>query len=237
MKLASLNNGTRDGRLVVVSRDLTRYTDASFLVPTLQAALDNWARIAPHLATMAESLELRSVPNERFHEHDALSPLPRAYQSSEGGVFAGPRDPVGCLEKTEITAGYAAIVADVAPGAAKPEAAEAIALVALFCAASSGRTAFSPVAVTLDELDGAVPPLVVSVGGKAGPHPVSADFAAWVSVAANAHGLSAGAIVTAGKTEKLRAAAGATVRVEAKDGGGHTIFGAIERAMVGEEQD
>ncbi len=49
MKLATLKNGTRDGRLAVVSRDLTRYTDASFLVPTLQAALDDWQRISPHL--------------------------------------------------------------------------------------------------------------------------------------------------------------------------------------------
>ena len=39
MKLATLKNGTRDGKLVVVSRDLTRFTDASFLVSTLQAAL------------------------------------------------------------------------------------------------------------------------------------------------------------------------------------------------------
>ncbi|TIW30320.1 MAG: 2-keto-4-pentenoate hydratase, partial [Mesorhizobium sp.] len=38
MKLATLKDGTRDGKLVVVSRDLTRFTDASFLVPTLQAA-------------------------------------------------------------------------------------------------------------------------------------------------------------------------------------------------------
>ena len=60
MKLASLKNGTRDGRLVVVSKDLTRYTDASFLVPNLQAALDDWRRIAPHLearmAAMAAAL-------------------------------------------------------------------------------------------------------------------------------------------------------------------------------------
>jgi fumarylacetoacetate (FAA) hydrolase len=57
MKLATLKDGSRDGKLVVVSRDLTRFTDASFLVPTLQAALDDWGRIAPHLAAMAESLE------------------------------------------------------------------------------------------------------------------------------------------------------------------------------------
>ena len=47
MKLATLKNGTRDGRLVVVSRDLTRYTDASFLAPTMQAALDDWQRVVP----------------------------------------------------------------------------------------------------------------------------------------------------------------------------------------------
>lgn len=87
MKLATLNNGRRDGRLVVVSRDLTRCTDASFLVPTLQAALDDWDRIAPHLEALAEGLEHGSVPSERFHEHDALSPLPRAYQWADGSAY------------------------------------------------------------------------------------------------------------------------------------------------------
>ena len=87
MKLASLKDGTRDGKLVVVSRDLTRYTDASFLVPTLQAALDDWARIAPHLEAMAESLDHGSVPSLRFHEHDAESPLPRAYQWADGSAY------------------------------------------------------------------------------------------------------------------------------------------------------
>ena len=47
MKLATLKDGTRDGRLVVVSRDLTRYSDACHIAPTLQAALDNWANVAP----------------------------------------------------------------------------------------------------------------------------------------------------------------------------------------------
>ncbi|TYR31971.1 fumarylacetoacetate hydrolase family protein [Mesorhizobium microcysteis] len=87
MKLASLKNGTRDGKLVVVSRDLTRYTDASYLVPTLQAALDNWSRIAPHLEALAEGLDHGSVPSERFHEHDAHSPLPRAYQWADGSAY------------------------------------------------------------------------------------------------------------------------------------------------------
>jgi fumarylacetoacetate (FAA) hydrolase len=87
MKLATLKNGTRDGKLVVVSRDLTRFTDASFLAPTLQAALDDWRRIAPHLATLAESLEHGAVPFSRFHEHEAHSPLPRAYQWADGSAY------------------------------------------------------------------------------------------------------------------------------------------------------
>ncbi|WP_157016973.1 fumarylacetoacetate hydrolase family protein [Mesorhizobium xinjiangense] len=87
MKLATLRNGTRDGQLVLVSRDLTRYADASFLAPRLQAALDDWTRIAPHLEALAESLEHGSVPSQRFHEHDALSPLPRAYQWADGSAY------------------------------------------------------------------------------------------------------------------------------------------------------
>jgi len=87
MKLATLKNGSRDGRLVVVSRDLTRCTDASFLAPTLQAALDNWRRISPHLSALGESLEHGAVPSERFHEHEALSPLPRAYQWADGSAY------------------------------------------------------------------------------------------------------------------------------------------------------
>ncbi|MDX1291854.1 MAG: 2-keto-4-pentenoate hydratase, partial [Hyphomonas sp.] len=49
MKLATLKNGARDGRLVVVSKDLTRCTDAARVAPTLQAALDDWAVCAPKL--------------------------------------------------------------------------------------------------------------------------------------------------------------------------------------------
>src|SRR6187549_1382294 len=88
MKLATLKDGSRDGRLVVVSRDLTRFTDAAFLVPTLQAALDDWQRIAPHLLALSESLEHGSVPAGRFHEHDAHSPLPRAYQRVDGQAYS-----------------------------------------------------------------------------------------------------------------------------------------------------
>lgn len=86
MKLASLKHG-RDGRLVVVSRDLTRATDAFPIVATLQAALDDWDRHGPNLEALAEQLEHGSVPSFRFHEHDCASPLPRAYQWADGSAY------------------------------------------------------------------------------------------------------------------------------------------------------
>lgn len=106
MKLATLKNGTRDGKLVVVSNDLTRYADASFLVPTLQAALDDWRRIAPHLEALAESLEHGSVPSERFHEHDAMSPLPRAYQWADGSAYVNHVELVRKARSAEMPASF-----------------------------------------------------------------------------------------------------------------------------------
>ncbi len=86
MKLASLKGG-RDGRLVVVSQDLAWYADAAHIAPTLQAALDNWEEAEPQLLGLAESLEHGAVPRERFHEHEAASPLPRAYQWADGSAY------------------------------------------------------------------------------------------------------------------------------------------------------
>ena len=87
MKLASLNDGTRDGRLVVVSRDLTRYCAADNIAPTLQAALDSWAEAAPKLEALYRDVEHNAVPCERFHEREAHSPLPRAYQWADGSAY------------------------------------------------------------------------------------------------------------------------------------------------------
>ena len=86
MKLASLKHG-RDGRLVVVSDDLAWYSDASAIAPTMQAALDDWADAAPRLAALAEDLNHDAIPKERFHERDAASPLPRAYQWADGSAY------------------------------------------------------------------------------------------------------------------------------------------------------
>ena len=86
MKLASLKSG-RDGRLVVVSDDLAYYADATHLVPTLQAALDDWQRVEPLLRNLATDLEHEVIPRERFHEREAAAPLPRAYQWADGSAY------------------------------------------------------------------------------------------------------------------------------------------------------
>ena len=86
MKLASLKGG-RDGRLVVVSDDLAYYADAGHIAPTLQAALDDWERTEPLLRLLATDLQHASIPLERFHEREAASPLPRAYQWADGSAY------------------------------------------------------------------------------------------------------------------------------------------------------
>lgn len=263
MKLATLKNGTRDGKLVLVSRDLTRSTDASFLAPTLQAALDNWRRIAPHLDALAESLEHGAVPTERFHEHDAMSPLPRAYQWADGSAyvnhvelvrkarnaempdtfwtdplmyqggsdaFLGPRDPIVMADEAygiDMEGEIAVIVDDVPMGASLDQAREAIRLVMLvndvslrgLIPAELGKgfgffqskpsSAFSPVAVTPDELGDAWDggklslPLMVDYNGKpfgranAGID-MTFDFPTLIAHAAKTRPLGAGAIIGSG---------------------------------------
>jgi fumarylacetoacetate (FAA) hydrolase len=86
MKLASLKGG-RDGRLVVVSDDLAWCVDTRPVVGTLQAALDDWERYGPQLEALSESLMHGAVPQMRFHEHEAASPLPRAYQWADGSAY------------------------------------------------------------------------------------------------------------------------------------------------------
>jgi fumarylacetoacetate (FAA) hydrolase len=86
MKLATLPGG-RDGRLVVVSDDLAWYAEAGHIAPTLQAALDDWDCHEPSLRALATELEHGAIPRERFHEREALAPLPRAYQWADGSAY------------------------------------------------------------------------------------------------------------------------------------------------------
>jgi len=333
MKLATLRNGSRDGRLVVVSRDLTRYTDASFLAPTLQAALDDWERFSPHLAALTESLEHGAVPSERFHEHEALSPLPRAYQWADGSAyvnhvelvrkarnavmpesfwtdpliyqggsdsFIAPRDPIAMADEAwgiDLEAEIAVVVDDVPMGASLDQARDAIRLVMLVNDVSlrglipaelakgfgffqsKPSSAFSPVAVTPDELGEAWDggkihlPLLVDLNGErfgqanAGID-MTFDFPTLIAHAAKTRPLCAGSIIgsgtvsnkldgghgkpvneggagysciaelrmvetiTSGKPTTPFLRFGDVVRIEMRDVGGRSIFGAIEQTVT-----
>lgn len=87
MKLATLKNGTRDGVLVVVSKDMSHCTSVGHIAPTMQNALDHWADVEPRLRRVAESMEAGAQPVQRFHESEALAPLPRAYQWADGSAY------------------------------------------------------------------------------------------------------------------------------------------------------
>jgi fumarylacetoacetate (FAA) hydrolase len=86
MKLGSLKSG-RDGRLVVVSDDLAWCADAGHIAPTLQAALDDWAKAEPALRLLSQDLAHNVIPRDRFHERQADAPLPRAYQWADGSAY------------------------------------------------------------------------------------------------------------------------------------------------------
>jgi fumarylacetoacetate (FAA) hydrolase len=88
MKLATLKDGTPDGRLVVVSRDLTLCTAVPDIAPTLQSALDDWARTAPLLARAYGALEAgQAASAQPFDATEAAAPLPRAYQFVDGSFY------------------------------------------------------------------------------------------------------------------------------------------------------
>jgi fumarylacetoacetate (FAA) hydrolase len=86
VKFASLKAG-RDGRLVVVSRDLARAADAGAIAGTLQAALDDWAHAEPKLANLATALDDGLAPSFPFYPQACGAPLPRAYQWADGSSY------------------------------------------------------------------------------------------------------------------------------------------------------
>jgi len=86
MKLATLNNGSRDGQLVVVSRDLRQAIPAP--IATMRDALEDWARAEPVLRALAGDLEAgTAVGAFAFDPAQAMAPLPRAYQWCDGSAF------------------------------------------------------------------------------------------------------------------------------------------------------
>ena len=92
MKLATRNNNTRDGQLMVVNRAGTRWTPATEEIAThLQAALDDWERCQPKLEELTTQLEADLCPSEALPAHSGLggvlAPLPRAYEWVDGSAF------------------------------------------------------------------------------------------------------------------------------------------------------
>jgi len=88
MKLATINDGTRDGQLAVVSRDLKTAHLADGIAPTLQAALDDWAFLAPQLNELSLLLNSGRAPKSfDFDPAGAMAPLPRAYQWADGSAY------------------------------------------------------------------------------------------------------------------------------------------------------
>lgn len=87
MKLATLRNGTRDGSLLVVKKDLSAWTSAAHLAPTLQAALDAWDVVEPKLQALAAQLESGAVKSEPYDATKLEAPLPRAYEWVDGSAY------------------------------------------------------------------------------------------------------------------------------------------------------
>ncbi|QUD85939.1 fumarylacetoacetate hydrolase family protein [Phenylobacterium montanum] len=88
MRLATMRAGGRDGRLVVVSSDLSRCAGAAGIAPTLQDALDNWATAAPELEALQQRLDdglcADAAPFDPAH---AMAPLPRAWQWLDASAY------------------------------------------------------------------------------------------------------------------------------------------------------
>jgi len=260
VKLATLKGG-RDGRLVVVSKDLSRCLPAGDAAQTLQAALDNWTVARPKL----EAIDARLAAGEgdAFDETACASPLPRAYQWADGSAyvnhvelvrkargaempatfwtdplmyqggsdaFLGPRDDILMQDEAwgiDFEAEIVVVTGDVPMGVSATRAADYIRLIMLVNDVSlrnlipgelakgfgffqsKPSSAFSPVAVTPDELGDAWHdakvhlPLLSSLNGTPFGRPnagvdMTFDFGQLVAHAAKTRPLGAGAIIGSG---------------------------------------
>ncbi|WP_060875450.1 fumarylacetoacetate hydrolase family protein [Myroides odoratus] len=209
MKLASINNGTRDGQLVVVSKDLTKAVVVSEIVTTMQAALDQWATKEALLKEVYDNLNAGKLSNTiDFTTAKVMAPIPRAYHWADGSAYVthvelvrkarnaelpesfwtdplmymGASDAfIGATDDIEIEneawgidfeSEVAVITDDVPPGVSADEALKHIKLITILndvslrnlIPAELGKqfgfyqskpwTAFAPVVVTPDELEG-----------------------------------------------------------------------------------
>ncbi|UCE32252.1 MAG: fumarylacetoacetate hydrolase family protein [Burkholderiales bacterium] len=88
MKLASFRDGSRDGQLMVVSRDMQSAHFATAIAPTLQRALDDWPFIGPQLGDLYETLNGGKARHAfAFDPSQCMAPLPRAFQWADASAY------------------------------------------------------------------------------------------------------------------------------------------------------
>lgn len=264
MKLATIKNNSRDGTLVVVSKDLTKALAVPDVAATLQQALDHWNECKIPLETYYQHLNDGKIKNSiPFLEQAILSPLPRAYQWADGSAyvnhvelvrkargaelpenfwhdpliyqggsdtFLGPHDDILFDNEQwglDFEAEIAVITQDVPLGMEKEETKNSICLFMLVndislrnlipaelakgfgFFQSKPSSAFSPVAVTADELKSAWDgmklhlPLVTHFNEKLFGRPdagqdMTFDFPTLIAHAAKTRKLGAGTIIGSG---------------------------------------
>ncbi|MCA3246057.1 MAG: fumarylacetoacetate hydrolase family protein [Azospirillum sp.] len=279
MKLATVKDGTRDGALVVVSKDLTRCARVPHIARTLQDALDDWAAKAPALVEAARALEAGG--GAAFDPAAAMAPLPRAYQWCDGSAYLnhvelvrkarkaemppeyyddplmyqggsdsmiGPRDDVEALDEAhgiDFEAEVAVVTDDVPMAVTAQTALGHVKLVMLVNDVSlrnlipaelakgfgffqsKPSSAFSPVAVTPDELGDAWRggkvhlPLRAELNGKLFGSPdagtdMNFDFGRLIAHAARTRPLGAGTIVGSGTVSNRDRAVGSCCIAEVR---------------------
>lgn len=264
MKLATLKTKTRDGLLVLVSKDLSHAVQVPEIAPTLQYALDNWKTCEPKLISVYQRLNAGEIKNAIVFARQTLtSPLPRAYQWADGSAyvnhielvrkgrgatlpahfwedplmyqggsdtFLGPHDDIPLLHEEwglDFEAEVAVITEDVPMGASKERAEQSIRLLMLVndislrhlipeelakgfgFFQSKPSSAFSPLAVTPDELGNAWDgkkvhlPLKTYLNQKLFGEPnagvdMTFDFPTLIAHAAKTRALGAGSIIGSG---------------------------------------
>ncbi len=314
MKLATLRDGSRDGRLVVVRRDGEAGAPAPDAWPTMQRALDDWPAAEPRLRTLADDLDSGAIEGMPIDPHRLGAPLPRAFEWIDGSAFLnhvilvrkargaeppktletdpliyqggsgdmlGARDPIELRDPAwglDFESEVSVILGDVPVGTKATEAAQHVRLLAIAndvtlralvpdeLAKSFGffqskpATAFSPFAVTPDELGDAW------LGGRAnvrvrstynekvigdcdaGPEMHFSFFdliailgSGTVSNKDRTKGISCLAearmieTIEGGKPQTPFMKVGDRIEIEAFDPNGRSVFGKIDQRVVGGE--
>ncbi|MGO4470232.1 fumarylacetoacetate hydrolase family protein, partial [Pseudoduganella sp. RAF53_2] len=107
MKLATLKDGTRDGQLIVVSRDLKTAVVADGVARSMQRALDDWSFIAPQLDELYRALnEGKARRSFDFDPKNCMAPLPRAFQWADGSAYVNHVELVRKARNAEMPASF-----------------------------------------------------------------------------------------------------------------------------------